>query len=215
MSSRFIPPIPEWPTPSLAVTGYVEVTDGPITFDPVPRARKRRNGWTPETQADFIEAPSRCGCVSRAAKAVGMTPRSAYRLLEAQGADSFAAAWDQAIARGIERLREECLDRALNGAWVPVYSRGKVVRMEHRINDRLGIALLSGRESSVAARREQAASRRRYRQQILAKREHDRIKREVEEQIWAEHQAILDRIEEERENSIPLSVRCPPRIVRL
>lgn len=205
--------MPEWP--SLGITGVVEVTDAPIAFDPVPRIRRRRNGWTPETRADLIEALSRCGSVSRAAKAVGMTSRSGYRLPDAEGVDSFAAAWDHAIARGIERLREDALDRALNGAWVPVYRRAKVVRMEHRINDRLGIALLSGRESSVAERREQAASRRRYRQQLLAKQEHDRIKREVEEAIWAEQQSVLDRIEEERENPRPMYERRPPRIVRL
>ncbi|MBA3527665.1 MAG: hypothetical protein H0T82_12230, partial [Sphingomonas sp.] len=67
-----------WPFDS-AECGLVEVTDGPIDFDPVPRLRKRRNGWTPETQAAFIEALSLCGCVARSARAVGMTPRSAYR----------------------------------------------------------------------------------------------------------------------------------------
>ena len=210
MTDNFTLPMPEWPDwpiPSPAITGLVEVTDGPITFNPVPRIRKRRNGWKPETQADFIEALSRCGCVSRAAKAVGMTARSAYRLLDADGADSFAAAWDQAIARGIERIREEALDRSLNGAWVPVFRRGKLVRMEHRINDRLAIALLSGRESSVAGRREQAASRRRYREQILARNERERLKKQLAEEVWAEHQAILDRIEEEKR------IR-PPRVPR-
>src|SRR4051794_10746884 len=40
----FQSPPPEWP--SFAVTGLVDVTGGPIDFTPVPRARKRRNGWT-------------------------------------------------------------------------------------------------------------------------------------------------------------------------
>src|SRR5947209_13612557 len=99
MSNRpTFPPFPEWPEP--AVTGLVDVTDDPLDFTTVPRLRKRRDGWTVETQRAFIDALSQCGSVARSARAVGMSARSAYRLLEAGGADSFAEAWDQAIARG-------------------------------------------------------------------------------------------------------------------
>lgn len=203
------------PIPQLAVTGMVEVTAGAILFDPVPRARRRRNGWLPETQRAFIEALELCGCVSAAARAVGMTPRSAYRLLDAPGADSFAAAWDQAIARGVELLRMNALGRALHGSWVPVRRRGQIVRVEHRHDNRLAIALLSGRDHCVADKREQAVSRRKYREQVLALRQRERLKKELAAEIRAEHQAVLDRIEEEKANPVPLSVRSPPRIRRL
>ena len=118
-----------WPVAVPAVTGLVDVTDGPIAFTPVPRQRRRRNGWTDDTQRAFIAALEQCGCVAHAARAVGMNSRSAYRLLEAEGAESFAEAWDQAIARGIERLRADAMDRAFHGVWVPVVRRGKVVWM--------------------------------------------------------------------------------------
>jgi len=183
-----------WPFES-AVTGLVEVTDSPIDFTPVPRLRRRRNGWTPEAQRAFIDALAECGCVARAARAVGRTSRTAYRLLEAEGADSFAEAWDQAIARGIEALRLNALDRALNGAWVPVVRRGRVVRHEHRINDRLAIALLSGRNGSVADNRERASSRRKYRRKLNAMRKAEAEERRRAEEVWAEHLAVLDRIE--------------------
>ena len=195
-----------------AVTGLVEVTDGPIPFTPVPRLRKRRNGWTPEAQRAFIDALSRCGCISRAARAVGKTPKSAYRLLESEGAESFADAWDQAIARGVETLRLNALDRALNGAWVPVVRRGRIVSFEHRRSDRLAIALLSGRNHSVADNRERAASRRKYRLKLLDEKQRQADEQKRAEAIWAEHQAILDRIEAERENPTPRSVASPPRI---
>ena len=202
------PPPPAWPTPSLAVTGLVEVTAGPIDFTPVPRLRRRRNGWTPDAQRAFIAALEQCGCVARSARAAGMTPRSAYRLLESDGAESFAEAWDQAIARGVERLRGQAFDRAVNGAWVPVVRRGKVARMEKRINDRLAIALLSGRKSSVADNRERASSRRKYRLQILARRKLEAERRRAADAIRAEHQAILD--------DPPLRIDyAPPRIRRL
>jgi hypothetical protein len=198
-----------------AATGLVEVTVGPIEFTPVPRLRRRRNGWTPEAQHAFIAALAQCGCVARAARAVGMTPRSAYRLLDAEGADGFAAAWDQAIARGIERLRLDALDRALNGAWVPVQRRGLIVRMERRINDRLAIALLSGRDCSVADRRERASSRRKYRAKLLAEKHRQADAQRAREEVRAAHQAVLDRIEAERENPVPRSIAAPPRIRRL
>jgi len=213
LSAPDLPSLPEWP--SLAVTGLVDITTGPIEFTPVPRLRKRRNGWTEETQRLFIEALSECGCVSRAARAVGMTPRSAYRLLESEGAESFAKAWDQAIARGIEQLRLDAIDRAMNGAWVPVMRRGKIVRLERRYNDRLGIALLSGRDQCVADKRERAFSRHRYRRQVLEQREIARIKKQLAEEVWAEHRAVLDRIEAERENPRLRSVSSPPRVRRL
>ena len=195
-----------------AVTGLVEVTDDPIDFTPVPRLRRRRNGWTPEAQRAFIDALAQCGCVSVAARAVGRTPRSAYRLLVADGAESFAEAWDQAIARGTERLRLDALDRALNGAWVPVVRRGRLVRLEHRRNDRLAIALLSGRNGSVADNRERASSRRTYRRKILARRKEEAEERRQAEAIWAEHQAILDRIEAGEDDPGPRVTRNPPRI---
>jgi len=201
------PAPPGWPEP--AVTGLVAITDGPILFTPVPRLRRRRNGWTPQTQSAFIDALALCGCVARAARSVGKSPRSAYRLLESDGAESFAAAWDQAIARGVENLRLDSLDRALNGAWVPVVRRGRLVRFEHRRNDRLAIALLSGRKACVADNRERASSRRKYRIQLLAEKKREAEAQRRREQVWAEHQAILEREEEDRRNRV---CRTPPRI---
>jgi hypothetical protein len=205
-----------------AITGLVEATDGPIDFTPVPRLRKRRNGWTPETQRAFIDALSRCGCVARAARAVGKTPRSAYRLLESEGAESFAEAWDQAIARGVDALRWNALDRALHGAWVPVVRRGRIVSFEHRRSDRLAIALLSGRKASVADNRERASSRRKYRMKLAAEKKAQAEDRRRRETLWAEHQAVLERDEQraqsvrgtgehdaDRQNRV---CRTPPRI---
>lgn len=198
------PPFPAWPEP--AVTGLVDVTDEPIDFTPVPRQRRRRNGWTELAQRAFIAALEECGCVARSARAVGMSPRSAYRLLEAEGADSFAAAWDQAIARGIERVRSEAMLRALHGSWVPVVRKGRVVRMEFRANDRLAVSLLSGRGGrTVAERRERAVSRRKYRLQLNALRREQDEERRHAEAIWAEHQAILD-------NPPSRAELAPPRI---
>ena len=186
-----IPPPPPWPEP--AVTGLVEVADEPIDFTPVPRLRKRRSGWTELAQRAFIAALEECGCIARSARAVGMTPRSVYQLLEADGADSFAEAMDKAIARGFERVRGEAMMRALHGSWVPVVRKGKVVRMEFRHNDKLAIGILSGRDGrSIVERREQAVSRRKYKLQLKALKAQQDEERRRAEAIWAEHQAIID-----------------------
>jgi hypothetical protein len=169
-----------------------------IPFTPVPRLRARRRGWSEGTQRAFIFALSRCGSAARAARAVGMSPRSAYQLLDAPDADSFAEAWDRAIEEGVERVRADALQRALAGAFVPVWRRGKVVRVEHRQSDALAIALLKGGPADIDHYRRTAVSRRKLRQDFA---ELDRQRAEEQrrkEQLWAEHQAILDRLEQER-----------------
>jgi len=169
-----------------------------IPFTAVPRLRARRRGWSEGRQRAFIFALSRCGSVARAARAVGMSPRGAYLLLDAPGAEGFAAAWDMAIDEGIERVRADALQRALGGVFVPVYRRGKLVRVEHRQSDALAIALLGGQDKSIDAYRRTAVSRRAYRQDMA---ELDRFNADQErrrEQVWAEHQAVLDRLELER-----------------
>jgi len=183
-----------------------------IAFDPVPRRRVRRRGWSEARQRAFIFALSRCGSVARSARAVGMSPRSAYALVMADGADSFAAAWDQAIDQGIERVRADALGRALGGAFVPVYRRGKVVRVEHRQCDTLAIALLSGRDKAIDDYRHDFMTRRRKLKADFAEldRQQEEERRRAE-QVWAEHQAILDRIELDR----LLKPRRWPRVVQL
>ena len=121
----------------------------PIDFTPVPRLRKRRGGWSEQAQRDFIACLQRTGSIAASARAVGLSPSSVYRLLDVPGAESFALAWDKAWEEGLRRIREDSLERALNGALVPVYRNGRLVRVEHRRSDRLAIALLGNRNRSI------------------------------------------------------------------
>ena len=86
-----------------------------LAFTPVPGRRQRADGWTPDTQANFIRALEAMGSVGQAAKAVAMGRRSAYRLRERPGADSFAAVWDRALSMGRVHQFSVAMDRALNG----------------------------------------------------------------------------------------------------
>ena len=170
-----------------------------IPFDPVPRLRQRRNGWSEERQRGFIVALSRCGSVAAAARHVGMTPRSAWRLCDAAGAASFVAAWDRAIDIGLAQLRSTSLRRALDGDYVPVYRRGKLVRVEHRHADRLAIALLCGRRTADDLR-VTALSRREHRIDLAgldaARAAHKARLAEAEAAFRAEVDRLLDDMRE-------------------
>lgn len=143
-------------------------TDTLIPFDPVPSRSTRRDGWTEPRQRAFIEGLALCGSVSTTARAVGMTARGAYRLLERPGAESFAKAWDEAAERGRHSMCENAIDRAMNGALQPVFRRGRKIGTRRRYYDRLAIAVISnhGREAGTS-RTEAAGIRRRRRRREL------------------------------------------------
>ena len=155
----------------LASSGAGEDAPEPIDFTPVPRRRNRRGGWSEQAQRDFIACLQLTGSVAASARAVGRSASTAYRLLDAEGADSFAIAWDKAFEQGLQRLREDSLDRALNGALVPVYRKGRLVRVEHRRSDRLAIALLGGRNREIDWYRQGALRRHVYKIELKAANE--------------------------------------------
>lgn len=174
-----------------------EPADEPdIDFIPVPRRRNRRSGWTPERQRAFIAALARCGSVRAAARHVGLSARTAYRLLDMDGAESFAAAWDQAMDIGRERMRADALERAMNGAFVPVYRKGRLVRVEYRRCDRLAIALLGGKDREIADYG-RAVRRARHHAELRAADERraaeEREKAEREAAYQAELEAMIER----------------------
>jgi hypothetical protein len=67
-------------------------------FAPVP-LRRRAGGWTPMKQAAFLAALALTGCVREAARRVGMSRETAYRLRAKPGGESFADAWDRLTGR--------------------------------------------------------------------------------------------------------------------
>lgn len=98
-----------------------------LAFTPVPQQRNRADGWTPGTQANFIRALEAMGSVGQASKAVGMGRRSAYRLRERAGADSFAEAWNRALSMGRMRQFDYAMDRAINGITTVRILRGGAI----------------------------------------------------------------------------------------
>lgn len=60
--------------------------------------RARADGWSEARQCEFLSALYVTGSVAAAARAVGMTRESAWRLRRREGAESFAAAWDHVLS---------------------------------------------------------------------------------------------------------------------
>lgn len=101
------------------------------SFTPVP-LRYRADGWTPVRQAAFLALLAETRSVSMAARAVGMSRKSAYRLRDRPGAESFAAAWDKVLTiAGDSRMSTHDLlwHRVEYGKIRPVMNRGRCVGM--------------------------------------------------------------------------------------
>lgn len=103
-------------------------------FFPVPM-RARADGWSDQRQANFIGYLAELGCVAEAARRVGMSRMSAYRLRRRAGArSSLVHAWDAVLAarRGQERPNrkvtpDELPRHAFEGAYTVVMRRGRFV----------------------------------------------------------------------------------------
>lgn len=102
-------------------------------FNPVP-LRYRRDGWTPGRQSDFLGRLAETGSIAAAARHVGMTRESAYRLRDKTGAGSFAAAWDSILAQR-PSAPKSTLDllwhRVRYGSLKPIMRGGKHVATRH------------------------------------------------------------------------------------
>ena len=130
---------------------------GALACTPVPFERRRADGWTERRQRDFVTALAAMGSVLHAAQAVGMTKRSAYQLRDRPGAESFAAAWDLALAIGYADAFDRALERATVGITTPRYYKGKQVGTHHRLDFRLAMAALNGAPPSSAPPRKKVA----------------------------------------------------------
>lgn len=129
-----------------------------LAFTPVP-VRARHDGWTPARQTGFIHRLALCGSVGTAARAVGMTRKSAYRLRERRGAESFASAWERAASMGRSGTLDRAIERAVAGEVRPVFYRGRKVGEYVRHNDSLTLAVLKLMERQRPGGWGQAAER--------------------------------------------------------
>lgn len=78
--------------------------------------RSRADGWTPLRQAEFIGELAETRSVAEAARRVGMTRETAYRLRRREWSESFCAAWDAAMGRPPLALRPKFAGAGLMAA---------------------------------------------------------------------------------------------------
>ena len=142
------------PGHALAVTEAEEtgldIADDTPAYDPadyrwVPVRRKPRlDGWTEEKQRCFIEALADTGLVGGAAKAVGMSRESAYRLRRSAHGAAFARAWDAARHHAGGLIEDIAFERAIEGVEHEIYNDcGEVVAARLVHDNRLLKYLLS------------------------------------------------------------------------
>ncbi|MFS0848210.1 hypothetical protein AB3M93_01915 [Novosphingobium panipatense] len=124
-----------------------EADDPLLGFAPYIHAAPRRNSITPERQRAFIAALAGCGIVTQAARSIGASLEALYRLRHRKGAEGFAAAWERALDRGVLRLEDCALERAIRGEERPVASQGKVVATYLRHDTALMLFLLRHRRA--------------------------------------------------------------------
>lgn len=124
-----------------------------LTFAAVP-TRARHDGWTAERQRRFIVMLRETGVVSHAARAVGCSYQSAYKLRGHARGEGFAAAWDRALDEGRTRAFDLAYDRAINGYRAPLFYRGRYVGTAHRYDNRLALAALNAADRLAPAKGE-------------------------------------------------------------
>lgn len=124
----------------------------PPFFQPVP-LRNRADGWTARRQSDFLAHLYLTGSVASAARAVGMSRMSAYRLRRREDAQSFAHAWDVVltppgagrIARQVNWRKvtdEDLFRRVETGLVAPVIHRGQVTGTRRKADNSALLRLL-------------------------------------------------------------------------
>ena len=185
---------PHWIEEDRAPLPMLYTADGlpVIEFTPVPQVRKRRIGWDAKRQRAFVALLAHTPSIGFAARKVGMSPQSYYRLIGKPGAESFAKAVDLAIDHGLMQLRLTSVGRGLGEDSVPVFRRGRHVRTELRRNDRLAIAVLRQAAADPDRIRHAAQLRWRGKQEIGALEAERAAARAAEEARSAEQRAAFE-----------------------
>lgn len=124
--------------------------DDPLLgFAPYLHKAPRRNSITPERQRRFIAALAATGIVTQAARTIGASLEALYTLRNRRGAEGFAAAWEDALDRGVARLEDCALERAIAGEErVFVNKAGEVIVRWKRYDTALITFILRQRRES-------------------------------------------------------------------
>ena len=165
-----------------------DADDPLLGFAPAPHRRPRRNSIGPERQRAFVAHLAACGIVTQAAKHIGASLEALYKLRHKEGAEEFAAAWDAAVDRGVSRIEDGALQRAVEGAERPIVSGGKLLGSYRVHNEALVMFMLRQRRPQHYATVPQLALR-------PGHPLYEKIKQEVLDEEYGDEQEVLDSID--------------------
>lgn len=134
-------------TSKVAFSEVVADDDPVLRFDAYLHVAPRRNSITPDKQRAFVATLAATGIVTQAARSIGVSLEALYKLRNRAGAEGFSAAWDAAVDRGMNRLEDCALERAIAGEERPVVWDGQVVTTWTRYDTALLTFLLKSRRS--------------------------------------------------------------------
>jgi len=107
-----------------------------------PQAEQR---WSRAKQVAFLQHLAASHSVSAAARSVGMSRQSAYRLRARLKGQPFDLAWAAAFDNVFNALAHAAMERAIYGVEVPYLHNGEVVYVGRRYDERLTLGLLKMR----------------------------------------------------------------------
>ncbi len=148
--------VPGQATSAVAFVAPVPGEDDPLlAFEPYLHSHPRKRSITPDVQRAFVAQLAATGIVKQAARHVGRSIEALYRLRHRPGAEGFSAAWDAALDRGVRRLEDCALERAIQGTSTPIVSGGKILGwydkpdnnllrflLQYRLPERYGVQTL-------------------------------------------------------------------------
>lgn len=165
-----------------------DADDPLLGFKPAPHVAPRRNSIGPERQRAFIAHLAACGIVNQAARHIGASTEALYNLRHKAGAEEFSAAWDAAVDRGVSRIDDGALQRAIEGVKKPIVSGGKLLGWYRVHNEALVMFLLRQRRPQRYAKVPQLALR-------PGHPLYEKIKQEVIDEYEGDEQEVRDSID--------------------
>ena len=178
-----------------------------LAFAPYIHPRPRLNSITPERQRAFVSQLAATGIVQQAARHIGKSMEALYKLRARPGAEGFAAAWDAAIERGVQRLEDCALERAIQGTATPIVGREGILGwwdkpdngllrflLQHRLPERYGVQQLKPGHpvyDSIAA------------EAVAA---YKKAEEECEEEVYASINRKIDALRREKARSLAAPV---------
>jgi hypothetical protein len=119
--------------------------------EPPPRPHVARGDrWTKPKMAEFLRQLAATHSVTAAARAVGMSRNSAYKLRTRLKGQPFDIAWEAAFRHGYDDLAHAALELALEGEEVPHYYKGELKATHRKRSPQLMVQLLKLRNRAGA-----------------------------------------------------------------